>query len=54
LNDANPEVHFNLGLTLVREGKRGEALKHFAEAVRLKPGYSEAQKQRDALAASFK
>ena len=54
LTAADPETHYNLGLTLVRQGKRGDALKHFAEAVRLKPDYVEAQKQRDALAASLK
>ncbi len=51
---ADPETHYNLGLTLVRQGKRSEALKHFAEAIRLKPDYVEAQKQRDAVAASLK
>ena len=45
----NPEYHNNLGVILVRLGKRREALVALEEAVRLKPDYAEARKNRDDL-----
>ena len=36
-------IHNSLGLVLTREGKPDQAAEHFAEAVRLNPGFAEAQ-----------
>jgi Flp pilus assembly protein TadD len=45
----NAEFHNNLGVILVRVGNRDEALKALEEAVRLKPDYAEAIKNRNDL-----
>lgn len=37
------DVHYNLALALAALGRQPEALAHYAEAVRLKPGYADAQ-----------
>jgi Flp pilus assembly protein TadD len=39
----NPRAHNNLGIALDRLGRTGEAIPHFAEAVRLKANYVEAR-----------
>jgi Flp pilus assembly protein TadD len=49
LNANNPEAHFNLGYALSRLGRIDEARLHFAEALRLKPNYTEARKQLEML-----
>jgi Flp pilus assembly protein TadD len=36
--DDSAEVHNNLGVALVRLGRRDEAIAHFREALRLQPG----------------
>jgi tetratricopeptide (TPR) repeat protein len=36
-------IHNSLGMVLTRQRKTGEALAHFAEAVRVNPGFAEAQ-----------
>jgi tetratricopeptide (TPR) repeat protein len=37
------DVHYNLGIALARLGKNDEAIKEYAEAVRILPDYAEAQ-----------
>ena len=49
LDPGNAEYHNNLGVILVRLGNRREALQTLEEAVRLKPDYDEARKNRDDL-----
>jgi len=39
----NPRAHINLGAVLTRQGKAGEAMAQYAEAVRLRPDYAGAQ-----------
>jgi Flp pilus assembly protein TadD len=41
-----------LGKALLRQGRNREALTHFAEAVRLQPGFAEARNNLRALQAS--
>jgi tetratricopeptide (TPR) repeat protein len=38
----NPLIHYNLGLALFSQGRLAEAMAHYDEALRLKPGYAEA------------
>ena len=40
--DHNDFAHFNLGIALKREGRPGEALRHFDEAIRIRPSYTNA------------
>ena len=49
LNADNPEAQFNLGMAFRRQGKREEAAAHYRAALRLKPDYSAAQQQLEAL-----
>ena len=37
LNPTNAETHINLGGLLWRSGRRDEAIKHYSEALRLRP-----------------
>jgi len=45
LNPNNPEEHFNLGMALLRNSRRLEAVKHLQQALNLRPDYEEASKQ---------
>jgi len=38
------DVHNNLGIALTRRGRLSEAIQHFQEALRNKPGYQDAEK----------
>jgi len=49
LNPNNPEGHYNLGMALLRNSRRLEAVKHLNEAIRLKPDYEAAKKQAAAI-----
>jgi Flp pilus assembly protein TadD len=49
LNADNPEANFNLGMALLREGKREEARSRLTEALRLKPDYAEARMRLEVL-----
>ena len=42
-----PEIHFNLGIVLVRLGQIPKAIAEFQEALRLKPDYAEARQSLD-------
>jgi Flp pilus assembly protein TadD len=44
LSDAQPLVHYNLGLALQRSGKYAEALTHFESTIRLSPNDGDAQR----------
>ena len=46
---SNARYAFNLGLLLTRLGNQAEARSHFAEALRLEPGFTAAREQLDAL-----
>jgi Flp pilus assembly protein TadD len=41
--DNYPEAQNNLGVALARQGRLNEAIFHFTEALRLKPGFLKAQ-----------
>ena len=40
----NYGTHFNLGLTLIKNGKSKEAIEHFRQAINLKPDFEDARK----------
>ncbi|HEY6839540.1 MAG TPA: tetratricopeptide repeat protein, partial [Geobacteraceae bacterium] len=44
----NPFAHYNLAVALERQGALDEALRHYGEALRLRPGYREAQENLEA------
>ncbi len=46
-NDA--EAHYNLAEALLQLGRRDEATAHLTEALRIKPGYSEAKRELEML-----
>ena len=46
LDAANPAAHNNLGKVLFKQGRHAEALTHFESAVRLLPGFQEAENNR--------
>ena len=43
IDPKSAEAHFNLGVTLARLGRADEAGRHLREALRLRPGWSEAE-----------
>jgi tetratricopeptide (TPR) repeat protein len=45
------KAHFNLGNVLEQQGRRGEAIAHFREALRLKSDYSQARIRLEAASA---
>jgi tetratricopeptide (TPR) repeat protein len=44
IDSNNPGTHFNLGIALAAKGERQEAIKHFQQAIYLKPDYEAARK----------
>jgi Flp pilus assembly protein TadD len=43
LHTDDAQLHNNLGATLAEAGETQEAIRHFQAAVRIQPGYAEAQ-----------
>jgi tetratricopeptide (TPR) repeat protein len=49
-----PDTHFNLGNALLAQHLPEEAIFQYQEALRLRPGYAEAERQLRALEAKIK
>jgi Flp pilus assembly protein TadD len=45
-------THNNLGIALYRKGRVGEAIRQFQEALKLKPNYTDAHNNLDAVLAT--
>jgi Flp pilus assembly protein TadD len=48
LRPAFASAHNNLGVVLLRQGRRAEAIAHFQQALAIRPGYPEAQRNLEA------
>jgi superkiller protein 3 len=42
ISPTDHECHFNLGIALLQIGRKVDAIRHFREALRLKPDFNEA------------
>jgi tetratricopeptide (TPR) repeat protein len=53
-NSEDPELHNNFAVVLKLDGQKNKAVLHLEEALKLKPGYTDAQRNLSALLAKEK